>query len=230
MSLHDRDIASLRLLCRYRLLLYPPWSRTIYGAPGQPVGTAAAALERNGYLTRFIRALPGAGTYVLPTEKTVKLIGGVPLDRAKPMGPPAIDQAISILWFCTMEDVSRHRLEPAELDGMFTATKLHANIPHVASHETGQGGVFRVITTSDARHTKKKITTELSKIARSPELQSWLDDGCYGLALLAPTSEAVRAVQRQIEHGRFGRDVPLLVGLGPTAATISRAIKSRKRK
>jgi hypothetical protein len=225
MTIHARDIASLRLLARYRILFYKAWSVGIFGVPGKTVGAAASDLAKKGFLKIHNRELPGNITYVTPTEKTAQAITAMPLDRASPKGQIALTQAVAVLYFCVLDTQPRHRLEPIEVGPLVENLKFSPNVIHVASAELGTPCVYRVLLTKDAQHIQRELSAEQRALDKSKKLQHCVHDRTYGWALLAPTRAAVEAITRQVAAGKLGRDIPLIVGLGPTTETLSQALK-----
>lgn len=233
-TLGDRDFASLRFIGRHNgIMFYLAWSLAIYGAPGKPVGAAAAALERMGYLRRHMRAIQGGVTYVTITEKGAGAVG-VPAERAKLPGPASLDETLATIWFSAVDGfpkIKRQRVEVKELRAYLPNSTISSNVQYVFTEETGRPTILRVIHAGDVRTTLKKLKAQAQDAFSDPgEIATWIRERDFGFSLLCPTEESLRAIRGAIRGRGFDKEFPVVCGLAPVAATLNRAIKIFRRK
>lgn len=111
-SLQPRDQKILDHIGRYRMTLRPVLDRLFFADESSGCGNVLKRLIDAGLVTAR-DGLPSKRRYYQLTAKGAE--GRVPLGRTKPMRAQSLRSAIAILWFCTMGDSPRTRIESWEL-------------------------------------------------------------------------------------------------------------------
>jgi hypothetical protein len=141
-----------------------------------------------------------------------------------------LDLAIGIAYFCCLAGpVRRYRVERQDLYPFFADESPAANIPHIVSDESDRTALFRVYqATRSAAHTVQRLKEHVEQAKRTPALRPWVTSGDYGFAVLVPSSEKVKPYSVAIDRAGVSKNVPILLGLGPTTETLSSELRKRK--
>lgn len=186
-ELGARDLALLRHIGLYRLTIKETAAAALGFENAPRAGTALSALERYGFLSSG--TLPGDHRFFTLSARGAAL-AGVPKERGEPLGSAALSTHLSVLWFCTLSERRRYRLEPEELRELFAADAPFHNIPHLVSDELAGRCILRVCEASgQAGHAIRSIRQHLHRAGEKPKLHSAMQAGAYRLLVLAETPE-----------------------------------------
>ncbi len=229
-----RDTAFLAHVARYRVGLYQSLSQVLFEEAGKPIGTIASKLEkRDPPLVRIHhRAIEGGNNFVSVTRDGCRKLGNVPVQRgAKPPSGAALDLAIGVSFFCCLTGTRRYRLERSQMLELFGEDAPPDNVPHIATDEDGLPRVYRVfqpaIETSKAI---KRIRELIEAASKNKAIRRWLLQGDYGFAVLAPSESSRKSLEKSLAKSEIAKDYSILLGVGPTSATLRNALRERKSK
>lgn len=229
-DLQPRDLAVLRHVGLYRVGVYPVVSHLFFGGNGPTCGIHVKRLaETQGKRPPLIqlhrRALPGRHSYVTLRPAGCAALG-VSAKRANPLGTAALNLAIGLAYYCCRGEKRRHRIEREELRSFLGDDTPPDNVFHVASEELGWPCVLRVYQVQ--RHvegTIQALRRDLSDARRRPVIASWIDGGDYSAAVLVPWPDKVAKVRETLARSGLADELPLVVGVGPTAETLPAVLK-----
>jgi len=167
--------------------------------------------------------LPGSLAYYQLTLGEARR-RNLPQDRGRAFGPRALATHLAILWFCSVTQVPRRRLEAAELRDLFD--RVPSGCPHV-----GQGGpkprVYRVYVVSSGTRIAdviKRLRSEIGSTLRKPPLGAWTAGGRYVFALLTDAAPRAEALARAVERAELHQRAQILCDGVPSPLTIQDAI------
>lgn len=225
-----RDLAILRHLGLYRVGVYPVLSGLFFNGNGPSCGIAVKRLaeakgKRRALVQVQSKALPGKLSYATLLPVGCALVG-VSAKRANPAGTLALNFAIGLEYFCCRGKQRRHRLERAELQRFFGDAAPPDNVFHVATDELGWPCVLRAYQVSrNVEATIKAIRKDLAGARRVAEIGPWISAGDYGAAVLVPWPDKVGRVRDTINRSGLADEIPVVVGVGPAADTVQKALK-----
>src|ERR1700704_7189401 len=137
--MEDIDLRILHHIGRYTITLRRVLQVELFEG-GSPQA-ALDRLDRNGYIQRVERQLPGNFSYYQLKKRGAAVIN-ISENRAKPKEAKGLAQDLAALWFSCMGDRPRKRLLDNELRFLFGAPK-GGNVIHVAQAED-EPYVFRM--------------------------------------------------------------------------------------
>jgi hypothetical protein len=187
-------------------------------------GNSGHMLKRHrdsGYLIADDKVFPGKLSGYRPSTKTCVQYGA-PKDRSRPLRGTALDLALGLNVFCCLEKSARTPLFHKEVKQILGNAAPAAMIPHVISDELGFPAIYRVYhaTSGDAAHSVEQVRSRLDELRQNPALARWLQGREYGVAILAPTTKKRDALRRELHDSQLDQQAAVLLGLGPTAATL----------
>lgn len=230
--MQDRDIAILRHIGLYRLTLRAALDRVFFN--GVPPGDVLQRLRDAGDIVT--RKLPGNTSYYQLSTQGVNLIG-VPADRAQPFGPNALLTHLAILWFCTMDGVERHRLEPSHLEANGIPTDALTGDHCVEIREQGKGRILQVYvpgTRTSPDRIRRRLRESLNRALDNSTGRRLIEARQYGFAVLVDIETKRKHIKDIVARTKLGRH-PLQhwahfqVNLAPSPATL-RLYTARKGK
>jgi hypothetical protein len=217
-----RDMSVLRHVALYGIGLPAIVSRLFFS--GKQSGHVLNRFsEASGPLIRYPRSLPSGLSYYRLSQKGVGLLS-VSKDKAEPLGATALDLQIGIAFFCCLGSSRRHRVERRDLLPIFGERDApQGNVAHILSDESGHGSViYRVYQAQGgAAQAIQKTREHIQSAQAAPTLRLWLESGLYGMAILAPTSDKAKHLADQVRRRDLENLCPILIGVGPTAATLA---------
>ena len=122
----------------------------------------------------------------------------------------------------------RKKAQPssAELRRFFGDAAPPDNVFHVVTDELGWPCVCRVYQVSrNVEAVVRAIRQDVTTTRRVPEIEPWISAGDYGVALLVPWADKVSRVRETLTRSGLTDEVPIVVGIGPTADTVQKALK-----
>lgn len=219
-SLQPRDQKILDHIGRYRMTLRPVLDRLFFADESSGCGNVLKRLIDAGLVTAR-DGLPSKRRYYQLTAKGAE--GRVPLGRTKPMRAQSLRSAIAILWFCTMADSPRKRIESWELRDIL-ADEMPAG-----KHCMQPGNpplLFRVQVPSGRTKVAGVISGLRDHMKESfahPVVRRMAKDRRYGFAILAE-AERVPEIRSAVAKHNLGRYAPILIESVPSPQTITRAL------
>jgi hypothetical protein len=221
-----RDMAMLRHVALYGVSLHAAVSELFFD--GKSGGQIVKKLADRGLLSLRERAIPGGVSYARLTAAGCTA-AGVPKTRSGPLGSAALDLALGILYFSCLDTRRRYRVERDELVPFFGERHTPmANVPHVASDELGTPCIFRIYHgTGVASELPARLRQVIEKVEQNTAIRPWALTRHYGLAVLGQLRPKVEILRRAIERAGFSQRLPIIVGLGPTAETLSKCLRER---
>lgn len=223
-QLQARDEKILDHIARYRVSLRPVLDRLFFDSQSSGSGNVLQRLLQGGFVTAR-DGLPGKRRYYQLTAKGAA--GRVSIERTKPIRAQALRSHIAILWFCTMGDVRRLRLEEWELRDIL---KEHAPEGRHCAVPGDPLRVFRVQVPGARTRPPAVISALKENIQQSyqnPVLKLWMKDGIYGFAILAEAERAAELRSAAAQH-KLHRYAPILVEPVPSSQTLTRAIHDHR--
>ncbi|QEG36216.1 hypothetical protein [Bythopirellula goksoeyrii] len=223
-----RDLAVLRHVYRNGVALNATVSESLFG--GKEAGHVFRRFGDRNWLNVQGMDLPGGLSYATLTAAGGKEIGRE--IKPKQPGPVALDAAIAVAYYCLLEKPGsrRYRLLPEEMKTLKAG--LAANVPHIVTEEFGEPVVLRVFqaTTGKPAAVRNKALSFFERALADKRQAAWVRSGQLGLVLLGHTPERVAQLEKSLAaDARFG-GYKVQVGLGPTAETLARCLRERRKK
>lgn len=173
--------------------------------------------------------LPGRLTYYQLTRAEAKR-RGLPESRARTLQNQALHTALAVLWFCTMPDARRHRLEPVELKRVFPEQVPSAI--HCIERDASTHRIVRIkVTDPDSEDTTvlRALRKTVFQTAELPGLRPWLQTGRYSFGVLTETEARVERIRRTIQADeQLSSAATFLVERAPGVRTLNQAIHDRQ--
>ncbi|RMG58900.1 MAG: hypothetical protein D6717_02195 [Gammaproteobacteria bacterium] len=222
-ALQERDQKILDHIGRYRITLRPVLDQVFFAKDSSGCGNVLRRLTNAGLVTAR-EGLPSRRRYYQLTAKGAE--GRVPLGRTKPMRAQALRSAIAVLWFCTMNQRSRQRMEAWELREILagsTPAGTHCIQPGTPTT------VFRVQVPSGRTKTAGVVSALRDHMKNSfqrPVLKQMAKDQRYGFAVLAE-AERTSELRAAIARHNLARYAPIIIESVPSPQTITRALNDR---
>ena len=111
---------------------------------------------------------------------------------------------------------------------MEIAKQVH-NVAHVVTDELGSPVLLRVFhAVSDTRKIVMSVRRLIEEANKNKATALWLDSRDYGFLVLVPTKDKIAPVEEALERAGLTKEALLIVGLGPTAATLAQALRERR--
>ena len=223
-ALQERDQKILDHIGRYRVTLRPVLDELFFSDDSSGCGNVLKRLIDAGLVTAR-EGLPSKRRYYQLTAKGAE--GRVPLGRTKPMRAQALRSAIAILWFCTMNQQRRTRMETWELRDI-----LGEDMP-AGKHCVQPGSppvVYRVQVPSGRTKSAGVVSglrDHISDSLRHRVIKRMAKDKRYGFAVLAE-AERVPELRAAVAKHSLGRYAPLLIESVPSPQTITRALNDHR--
>ncbi len=221
-----RDAAFFDRVLRTRVIIRPAADRFLDGNSGHVLRRhcEAAALVADAH------AYPGNITGYRASTKTCVALG-VSKDRARALRGAALNMAVGLNVFSSLEAHERLPLYHAELKQLLGNATPAAAIAHVASDELGFPAVFRVYQAADVSVVQaiEHVRRRIQELRVHPTLGAWLEGGEYGIAILAPTCKRRDALQTALTKSSLTSQASILLGLGPTVETLHATLTELRR-
>jgi hypothetical protein len=121
-------------------------------------------------------------------------------------------------------------VEHYELIEIFGKNAPARNIAHVFTDEDGEERILRVYQSDqDPANTVKRLREITERIQNHAILPEWVAERRYGVLVLVPTSLQVEPYRRAIARSGLANEIPIQVGLGPTATTLASELRRRSK-
>ena len=214
--MNDAQKRALGLVARYRRL--PKQVAEILGVGG----TLAGLLER-GLLQQH--PLPGNLVAFGITEASARFLS-LPPKRAESLGEAALDCSIAALWFCHLNGRRRVRVEYSELRPLLGAEPPKGLV--LCLDDAPRPCLYRVYVPG-ANTSIRDIARQLEKAlqaSRVSALAPWLEDGLYGVAVLA--SEEGRLPRIHEAAAQHAKHIPIIIEYAPDALGLAEALRRRR--
>lgn len=184
-------------------------------------------IRANGGVAGKIGRLPGGISYYQLTPPEADRIG-VPHHRTKQLPSAVLPRLISVLWFCTMTNKKRRRLERYELKNLFGAgTNLGTGlgVPHVLELSGERKAILRVYTPGHVkdRAYARSLAIDAERAAEHAGLAPWIRERNYRFVVLVDSPAKQKRLQHVIE--RVGVPIEFSVELAPSVQTLHTACK-----
>lgn len=179
----------------YRMTAIEPTLRA-FGFEGLDQAEAALGqLARAGLLVehRGREAIGGTLAYWTLAKKGAEL-ANVSTERARPLREQAIWHHLATLWFCTMGQGRRYRLEAEEVGELF------GEAPHVNSiFAADETAVYRLyVTSSKPDATIKQLSKHINDAKKRPGLRAAVARGELRFAALVETEEQEQKLRKKL--------------------------------
>lgn len=210
----------------YRLLL-PACITRVFGG-GKPVPHVYHRLVKDGLLAGHRRVLPGGQSCYTLSAAGCRSVN-TPLLRAQLPEGPALDLAIGLSFFCHLGKSRRYRVEAEQVSELL-GTPMPNNLGYVITNELGdKAKLMRAVSAASlgAPELVRTLRVLLEQTQRNSVLQPWVDAQQYGFAVLSPTTQTLSASEKAVKKSCIREACAVVVGLGPTAETLSAALKSK---
>ncbi|QDV73659.1 hypothetical protein [Botrimarina mediterranea] len=227
----ERDLAVLRHVLRYQAAVAATVSKRFL--EGKQAGHVLRRYEAKGWITLQTAAIPGGVSYATLTPAGGREIGVTV--RPKAMSGAGLDAAMAVACFCVLEaaeGVRRTRLKPQEvneLDGGFAA-----NTPHLVTDEFDDGKeevprivLLRVLVAASGKPKtiRDKADEVFRKTLANAKVRPWVQSQDFGLAVVGHTPERVEQLQDAFDGDRRFDGRRVVIGLGPTTATLAKVLR-----
>ena len=154
--------------------------------------------------------------------------------------PPNTEQSLykhlAALWFCIFDGPRRYRLDQEEISALWADTiPDNRKVPHqpaycLANEEAGPV-VYRLYPTQKSNaaqiveEVRKKVAADIENLG----LQRWVESGEYGYAIVVPSTDRQRHVQRELAKLRIQNSplsqTRLTVHYAPAPPLLAKALK-----
>ena len=219
-----RDLAICRFAYRYGVVLNCLVNLAIFY--GKECGHVLRRLTDRNWLESHPQVLPGGLSFFRLTSQGGKQIGFEL--KPKKLGAVALDSAIATAFFAVIDAGRgvRQRVTPKELAAINKA--LPGNVPHVLTTEFEEPAILRVQLAAQGKtkDVKKKAADFFKKSRADDRLAPWLQSKQLGLTIVGHTPERVAELKRVFESDERFYEERIVVGLGPTAETLARCLRT----
>jgi hypothetical protein len=227
----DRDEALLEHIGRYRLTLRAVLERVFeISSPGnvlQRLRKAELIVERSGLgpLSYYQLTPPAAAAR------------SVPVDRTRPLSPSALGYHLAVLWFCCLERLRRHRLEPEQLRQLKLFAAHDPPSAQVAycfdaerSAQPPHRRLWRVYApgpTSEPSQVVRTLRNEIDAGTKRGDAAAtvWLPGKLLGFAVLTDSEPRRRELHKALQHSGLFDEVHVALHLAPSPSTIAHYLK-----
>jgi len=192
-------------------------------------GNVLQRLVRNNQL-QSRDGLPGRLRYYQLTRTEAKRLG-LPESRARALQNKALHTALAVLWFCTMSEANRHRLEQHEVDRLFpdsaSPTAIHCIERSADSHRLIRMKVSDP--DSNDRTVLRSLRKTVFETMDMPGLRPWVGTGRYCFAILTETATRVERIRQIIDTDQeLSESATFIVEQAPGVRTLKQALNDRR--
>jgi hypothetical protein len=221
----DIDLQILHHIGRYTITLRRVLQTVLFNG-GSP-HSALNRLERQGYIQRVERQLPGNFSYYQLRKKGAAVLN-LSENKAKPKEAKGLAQDLAALWFSCMGERPRKRLLDKELQLLFGAPK-GGNVIHVAQAEDATT-VFRLYIPEADTNLDRYVTT-LKRAAHTAcadeRLLRWIERGTYQFAVLLTNENRGETLAELIRSEEFP-DLRIQLAVAPSPRDLPHFISPDK--
>lgn len=179
----------------YRMATVEPTRRVFSFNDTDQAEAALGQLARAGLLVehRGKEAIGGTLAYWTLAKKGAGL-ANVSTERARPLREQAIWQHLATLWFCTMGQGRRYRLEAEEVGELF------GEVPHANSiYAADETAVYRLyVTSSKPDAAAKQLSKHIEDAKKRPGLKAAVDRGELRFVALVETEEQEQKLGKKL--------------------------------
>lgn len=175
--------------------------------------------------------LPGRLSYYQLTRSEAKS-RGLPESRARALQNQALHTALAVLWFCTMSEGNRHRLEQGEVNRLFPDAPpigIHCVERNPDSHRL----IRMKVTDPDSEDSTvlRSLRKTVFQTMTMPGLRPWIETGRYCFALLTETDARVKRIRQIIDADQqLSESATFIVEQAPGARTLKQALHDRQQR
>lgn len=240
-ELSDTDWAILNHVYLYHFTIIEAVRRLFFSSASESKAEEALVnLTRNGFLRHDPAYKIGSHKYYIlgPTCNTLKPMGfKIPKERyVPPSGDESSYRHLSAIWFCLFDGKRRYRLSLSELYELWKdCLPDKVRIPHQPAYclaGDGDAPIVYCLKASQSDNTKGLVKDVLSKLeenSKKMSLQSWIESGRYGYAILVPSEERRLDVKKALKRHRNQfpsvSNAPITVHYAPTPSAFTEAFK-----
>jgi hypothetical protein len=209
---------------RYRIIVPPCVTRT-FGF-GKALPQVYTRLVKDGLLSGYPRVLPGGASCYTLTAAGCRDVNAPQVRAVLPEGS-ALDLSIAVSFFCHLGTKRRYRIE-AEQASQLLGTPMPTNLAYVVTSEVnGETSLLRCVSAASltAAELVRTLRTLVEQTRRHSLLPAWMDAQQYGMAVLCPTPQQLVESEKAVTKSRIREACVVVTGLGPTAETLSAALK-----
>lgn len=198
--MNERDNLILSHIGLYRITLKKVLDRMFFD--GKNSYNVVQRLKDDGHI-QSREGLPNNIAYyqLTPSEATAR---GLPADRGEGFEAQALRQHLGVLWFCTMNEARRHRLEVEELEALDAGFPKSPQIAHCVENSevprvwrveatgprTGVGGLLG------------RLTQHIHQARDHKKLGTWIRNRQYAFAVIVEEAGRRRLIDAAIQkHG-----------------------------
>lgn len=226
--MNDRDDQILNHVGLYQLTL-----RRVIDEQFFDGGNSGNVVQRlvAGRQLQIRDGLPGRLNYYQLTRAEARR-RGLPESRARALQNQALHTALATLWFCTMSESNRHRLEQHEVDRLFPEEAPVAI--HCVERSTDSHRLIRMKVTdpdSDDRTVLRSLRKMVFATMIMPGLRPWIETGRYCFSVVTETESRVQRIRQIIETDQQLSDsATFLVEQAPGVRTLKQALHDRQQR
>jgi hypothetical protein len=173
--------------------------------------------------------LPGRVSYYQLT-RTVAKRRGLPESRARAPQNQSLHTSLGVLWFCTMSETSRHRIENSQVEKLFPVqapVAIHCIEQSPESHRLIRIKV--VDPNSDDGTILRSVRKTVFQTTNLPGLRPWIQTGRYAFAILAETESRVERIRQIIQADQqLSETATFIVEQAPGVRTLNKALHDRQ--
>lgn len=234
MELRDQKV--INHIGLYRLTLRAVVTEQGFDGSETACGNVIQRLLDDGRI-QSIEGLPNGFHYYQLTKKEA-IAQGLPENRAQPLGPRALNEALAIVWFCCMGRRTRHRLESRQIQALLGQS---FQTPHCVEKGAGKemNRVYRIFAPGPATkpayvvNQVAKLIDEVMSLSPAPKARygpaDMMRERTYAVAVLADTESRREKLHEMIKARELMELAHVIVELAPSPETLSEAInRSRK--
>lgn len=226
--MNDRDDQILNHVGLYQLTLRRVIDEQFFD--GGNSGNVVQRLVASRHL-QIRDGLPGRLNYYQLTRAEARR-RGLPESRARALQNQALHTALATLWFCTMSESNRHRLEQHEVDRLFPEEAPVAI--HCVERSTDSHRLIRMKVTdpdSDDRTVLRSLRKMVFATMTMPGLRPWIETGRYCFSVVTETESRVQRIRQIIETDQQLSDsATFLVEQAPGVRTLKQALHDRQQR
>jgi len=154
----------------------------------------------------------------------------LPESRGRALQNQALHTALAVLWFCTMSEANRHRLEQREVDRLFPDASPVAI--HCIERSPDSHRLIRMKVTdpdSDERTVLRSLRKTVFQTMALPGLRPWVETGRYCFAVLTETEARVQHIRQVIKADQqLSESATFVVEQAPGVRTLQQVLHDRQ--
>ncbi len=193
--MEERDLRILHHVGLYRITLRPVLERLFFA--GTSCGNVVQRLRQHGYLRTG--KLPGNISYYQLTPSAATTIG-LPVSRGTVFRAQALQQHLSILYFCCMQDTRRYRIENEQLSQSFQEHPPQGD--HCIEETPNRKRLYHLYVpapNTSIRNIIREIRHDFRQAIANSGVRPWIAGRMYAFAVLVDTPQRRSTVREQLK-------------------------------